>query len=299
MFLTSCNLQYNKNQNNFNPKLQVISELGDSLFSVLPTEKTINHYKLAKARYNAGKNNADNLIWFGRWAAYTGNYLEAIRIFTTGIKQFPNDARLYRHRAHRYISVRKFDLAIADLEYAMKLIENQSDAVEPDGMPNAMNMPISSLHSNIRYHLGLAYYLTNQMDKAIEVYKKNLILASNDDNKVSTSHWLYMALKLTGQNDEAQKVLVPISRDMNIIENFDYHQLLLLYKGEITDTDLLGNDYSVNVSDGLAYGIANWYYYNDEKENAKTLLEKILKGEQWASFGYIAAEVDYIKYFNQ
>jgi hypothetical protein len=73
--------------------------------------------------------------------------------------------------------------------------------------------------------------------------------------------------------------------------------LLLLYKGDLIDTDLLGENYDVQVSDGMAYGIANWYYYNGEIEKAKAMLEKILSGKQWASFGFIAAEVDYAKHF--
>ena len=63
---------------------------------------------------------------------------------------------MYRHRGHRYVSIREFDRAIADLEYAATLIEGTEDEIEPDGMPNAMNIPVSSLHSNIWYHLGLA-----------------------------------------------------------------------------------------------------------------------------------------------
>jgi len=295
--LTACTPNQKKEQNDFSPKLQALSLSGDSLFSASPSEKVIKNYKLAKTIYDANTKNPDNLIWLGRWTAYTGDYLGAIKIFTKGIEQFPNDARFYRHRGHRYISIRKFNDAIVDLEYAMKLIEDQPDVVEPDGMPNAMNQPISSLHSNIRYHLGLAYYLTHQLDKALEVYKTDINLATNDDQIVSTSHWLYMTLRLLGHNEEAEKVLEPITRELNIFENFDYHQLLLLYKGELIDTDLLGEDYTVNVSEGMAYGIANWYFYNGQTDKAKTMLEKILSGKQWASFGYIAAEADYLEYF--
>ena len=279
------------------PKLQATSLFGDSLYSAVPSEKMIQKLELAQRLFNADKMNPDNHIWLGRWTAYSGDYLKAIEIYTQGIKQHPEDARFYRHRAHRYISIRKFDLAIADLETAMKLIKNKTDMIEPDGMPNAMNQPISSLHSNIRYHLGLAYYLTNQLNKALEVYKTDVELASNDDKLVSTSHWLYMTAKLLKMEELATQTLAPISYEMNIIENFDYHQLLLLYKGEIIDTDLLGENYESNVADGMAYGIANWYYYNGQTAKAKAMLEKILKGKQWASFGYIAAEADYLKYF--
>ncbi|MHA1355436.1 MAG: hypothetical protein ACTSR1_09720, partial [Candidatus Heimdallarchaeota archaeon] len=42
----------------------------------------------------------------------------------------------------------------------------------------------------------------------------------------------------------------------------------------------------------IGYGIANWYYFNGQKEKAKALLEEIVALDFWASFGYIAAEAD-------
>jgi hypothetical protein len=43
----------------------------------------------------------------------------------------------YRHRGHRYITLRCFDAAIADLEQASKLIKGKPGEIEPDGLPNA------------------------------------------------------------------------------------------------------------------------------------------------------------------
>ena len=37
------------------------------------------------------------------------------------------------------------------------MIAGKEDSIEPDGMPNPQNIPVSSLHTNIWYHLGLAY----------------------------------------------------------------------------------------------------------------------------------------------
>lgn len=299
LLLSSCMSENDKDGSNFSPKLQAISLFGDSLFSSLPGENTIEKYELVKSIYYADKNNADNLIWLGRWTAYKGDYLEAINIFEKGIEQFPEDARFYRHRAHRYISIRKFELAIQDLEYAMTLIENQPDQVELDGMPNAMRIPISSLHSNIRYHLGLAYYLTQQYEKALAIYQEDVSQASNDDKLVSTTHWLYMTLRLLGREADAAEALKPITEDMNVIENFDYLMLLQMYKGDIKDSHLLDEDLDGNVSDGMAYGIANWYFYNGEIEKAKAMIERILSGNQWASFGHIAAEADQLKQYRE
>ncbi len=77
--------------------------------------------KLAQARENVAKNpnDADSLIWLGRRTAYLGHYKESIRIYTDGIKKFPSDARFFRHRGHRLITLRCFDDAIKDLRTAV------------------------------------------------------------------------------------------------------------------------------------------------------------------------------------
>mgnify|MGYP001803330131 CR=1 FL=1 len=94
----------------------------------------------------------DNLIWHGRFTAYIGNYKEAIQIYTDGISQFPDDARLYRHRGHRHLTIRQYDHAIADFEKAAELIQGTENEVEPDGMHNARNITESTLHGNNYYH---------------------------------------------------------------------------------------------------------------------------------------------------
>ncbi|MFZ0063801.1 MAG: tetratricopeptide repeat protein [Pyrinomonadaceae bacterium] len=95
----------------------------------------------ARARYEAEPNNPEAAIWFGRRLGYLGRFTEAIEVYSSGIKRFPHDARFYRHRGHRYITLRKFDQAIADLKKAARLVKGRPDEVEPDGQPNARNIP--------------------------------------------------------------------------------------------------------------------------------------------------------------
>src|SRR5690606_7744747 len=102
----------------------------------------------AEADYAANPGSADALIWLGRRQAYLWQYQDAIATFTRGVEQFPNDPRMYRHRGHRYITVRNLDAAIADFEKAAELFAGQPDEIEPDGQPNAMNMPRSTLQFN-------------------------------------------------------------------------------------------------------------------------------------------------------
>ena len=249
----------------------------------------------ARARYEANPSDADAIIWLGRRLAYPGRFREAIQIFGEGIRKFPEDARFYRHRGHRYITVRRFDLAIQDLKKAAALIKGKPDEVEPDGQPNARNIPTGTLQFNIWYHLGLAQYLTGQNKEALNSYRECLKVSKNPDALVATTHWLYMTLRRLSRPTEAPKTLEPISADMEIIENAGYHRLLLMYKGVISPKSLEEEALKQEGSPGsysILYGVGNWYLYNGRRTNAQALFRKMLEGNQWTSFGYIAAEAE-------
>src|ERR1700741_1405108 len=183
--------------------------------------------KLAEARKNAETDpSADNLIWLGRRIAYLGHYKDAIKIFTEGAEKFPDDARFLRHRGHRLITLRCFDLAIADLNHAAKLVKGKPDQIEPDGLPNARNIPTSTLQSNIWYHLGLAHYLKGDFKAALKAYREAEKVSTNPDMLVATAHWLYMTLRRLGREKEAAKVATAIKPDLDVIENGDYYKLI-------------------------------------------------------------------------
>lgn len=274
------------------------SPLGKKLTATPPSEKMLELYEKAKQDFSENSKDLDNIIWYGRRTAYLGKYNEAIKIYSDGLKVFPNEPRLYRHRGHRYISIRKFDEAIADLEKATQLIKGKENQIEQDGLPNELNIPISTLHGNIWYHLGLAYYLKHDFEKAFTAYQNCRKVGSNDDNIVSSTHWLYMIQRRLGNDDLAKEQLKPISDSMKIIENHSYYQLCQFYKKMIPMKKLMQAD-GTPAGDAVQYGIANWHFYNGDGEQAKLDYEKILKGKSWSSFGYIAAEVDYLKHFSE
>ncbi|MFK7980833.1 MAG: hypothetical protein AB8G86_12685 [Saprospiraceae bacterium] len=100
------------------------------------------------------------------------------------------------------------------------------------------------------------------------------------------------------QTEAALKVLDKIEMEMPVIENQTYHQATLLYKGSTKIESLLKEAGTEGASnDALDYGIANWYFYNNNQAKAKELLERILQRKSWSSFGYIAAEKDYLTHF--
>lgn len=249
----------------------------------------------ARERYEKEPKSVEALIWYGRRTAYLAHYKDAIFTFTEGIEQFPNDARLYRHRGHRYITLRCFDAAIADLEKAAKLIRGKPDEIEPDGLPNARNIPTSTLQSNIWYHLGLAYYLKGDFRRALNAYREAEKVSNNPDMLVATTHWLYMTLRRLERKDEANKALAKVKDDLDIIENADYYKLIRIYKGQLKAEDVLA-EISKNADSlsnaTMGYGLGNWFLYNDQRALAEKVFRQVTSSSQWSSFGYIAAEAE-------
>ncbi len=241
----------------------------------------------------ASPDDPDALIWVGRRQAYLWRYQDAIQTFTKGIERFPDNAKFYRHRGHRYISTRQFARAQEDFEKAASLIAGQPDEVEPDGVINAAGRPLSSLQFNIWYHLGLAYYLQGNYAKAYDAYVECMKVSNNDDSVAATSDWMWMTLMRLDRKEDAAKVLERITPDMEIIENGSYHRRLLMYKGLETPDALLDTataDATTIATQG--YGVGNYYLVTGDTAKAKSVFETVTSGGGWNAFGYIAAEAD-------
>ncbi len=254
--------------------------------------------KLDEARTQSEKTpgDPDAIIWLGRRMAYIGEYKSAIKIFTDGATKFPKDARMYRHRGHRYITLRCFDAAIRDFEVASKLTFGTADQIEPDGLPNAKNIPTGTLQTNIYYHLGLAYYLKGEYSRAAGAFMNSFNRAKNPDMQVAAAHWVYMSVRRYGDQKKLNWLLrTHFKNDLEIIENQDYYTLVKLYLGKVKADDLLkniGGEANSLGSASLGYGLGNWYLYNGDKTKATEIFRRITAGDQWASFGYIAAEAE-------
>ncbi len=287
---------------------ELVLPLEDSIFTTplgktypisVPDEAALANYEQAKKVYETNPRDVEALIWYGRRTAYLGRYQQAIAIYSEGIKSFPQDARLYRHRGHRYISIRNYKAAIEDLEKAASLIQGTVDQIEPDGIPNAQNIPLSSLHSNVWYHLGLAYYLTQEYEKAYTAYLQCRESGSNYDNIVSSTHWLYLIQLRLGNPERADSLLAPIQKEGIVIENQSYADLCLLYKGWISPDTLLQASPGNPSNDAVNYGLANWYIHQGDSSKGIALLEALVDGKAFTSFGYLAAEGDVMGIFSK
>ena len=280
--------------------VEAVSLLGDTLRApALDSATRAGHEaRLAQARTDVANRaaDADALIWLGRRTAYLGRYRESIDVYTGALVRHPEDARLWRHRGHRWLTVRRLDSAVHDLERAAQLVRGRPDEVEPDGLPNARNVPTSTLQSNIWYHLGLAHYVRGDFAKALDAYRQAMTVSKNPDMLVATSHWLYMTLRRLGRDAEAAAVLAPITRDLDVIENGAYHRLLLLYKGELPPDSLLPAatlaDAAAPLDPAVAYGVGNWHLYNGRPADAERVFRRTVAAGNWASFGSLAAEAE-------
>ena len=276
---------------------EAMSLLGQPLFPppvpVEARERLEANLAAAQAAWERTPEDADSIIWLGRRLAYLSRYREAIEAFSRGIHLHPDDARLYRHRGHRHITVRQFEEAIRDLERAAALARGRPDEVEEDGAPNRYGIPTSTLQSNIWYHLALARYLKGDFEGALPAWLEGMKVADNDDMLVATADWLYMTYRRLGREADAERVLEPIHAGMKILENDAYHRRLLMYKGEIPADSLLAMDTGDPVQIATyGYGVGNWYFYNGDTTRAREIFQRVRQAANWAAFGYIAAEAE-------
>ena len=278
---------------------QAVSLLGDTLRTLPMSAATRARYEAQRdsawRHYQAAPATMDSLIWYARRLGYLGQLREAIAVYTRGVALAPDNPWLYRHRGHRYLSVRDFPAAIRDLERAAALTQGKPDEVEPDGQPNAAGIPIGTLQSNIGYHLALAYYLSGDWANAARVAQREVEAATNDDRRVSMAHWWYLSLRKLGRHDEAARVVAPMHRDLRIVENDNYHRLMLLYNGTLPVDTLLAATAGGIGSSGdasTAYGVATWLSFTGREAEAVAIWRRMVASGQWGGFGTIAAEAE-------
>lgn len=276
---------------------QCRSLLRSDLYATPPKPEQLEKLRAAladaEAQWNSDQRNEDKTISYGRLLASTGDYVSAIAIFSRGLVNHPDSYRLLRHRGHRYVTLRRFDEALADLSRAAKLIEGVPDELEPDAPPNPERKPRSTTQGNIYYHLALAHYLKGEFEPAAKWYQRCLESSTTDDSRCAASYWLYLTLRQLGRDDEAAKLLLPITADMDVLENFAYNKLLRMFKGELKVEELLAAATPGSVDWAtMGYAVASQKLFDGDRAGAMALFKQIVQTENWAPFGFIGSEVE-------
>ena len=229
----------------------------------------------ARAAVQAEPRNVARIIDLGVAQSGARQFCEAIATFTRGLDIEPNNAMLLRWRGHRYLSVREFDRALADLKRGAS---------------------IDSTIYGIWYHLGVLQFLRGEFADAAASFAKALPIAPDSGEQQGSVDWLWMSLSRAGRNAEA-KALLDRRPDANPPDDKPvtnaYTRRLQLYRGEI------GPDAVVTTADTddvqvatLAYGLGNWYVVRGDNAQARTWFERSVQSGGWPGFGFIVSEVE-------
>jgi tetratricopeptide (TPR) repeat protein len=260
--------------------------LGRAVFARPDTDGAIAK---ADAALAADPKNVDLILAAARARDVALQFHSAIDVYTKGLAIAPNDVRLLRFRGHRYISIRKFDLAVADLQKAVGIAPTSFD---------------------VTYHLALAHYLRGSFADAVSVYRSCLdakvdnaplpqgwrsctTTMATPNDRVAVSDWLYRALRRAGRHEEAKALLGAFTADMKVGENEAYYTALRFYAGAVTEeAAMTPTTKSENRLVTVGYGIATHHLANGDMDRACMLLKLIADEPNWNAFGVIAAETD-------
>lgn len=257
----------------------------------------------AQARYEAEPTSA-HAVWYGRVLGFRYRFDEAIAVFSAGLDRFPDSFELLRQRGHRYLSTRRFEEGLADLQRAAELIEGMPLWIEPDGEDNELPVPATSIQFNTYYHLGLAHYLLRNWDSAAAAYRtcRKWVPDRDYDGITACADWLYMTLRRASNTSAAAEVLETVPAgipDEKFVEGPSYYRRLQMYQGKLAPEDLLAPEVGTQQIHNLetiyatqGYGVGNWYLYNGDLTRAEEIYDQILAGRSTSAFGYIAAELD-------
>lgn len=265
---------------------------------------------------------ADRYLLAGKFQALQRNFDRAIELFTEGLEESPDDARLYRQRGHRYLNQRHYREGLADLEAAARLIEGTPDTfdyftaetvadiesllldrpisdphleVTPETIAATSHLYKSTLHFSVYYHLALARFLLGDYEGALSDYRRALAASIDDDARSAVNDWIYMTLLRLGREEEAAAHLNTLDTDGYLIneETPLYVNRLRLYKGELSPEELRQRAAAKPLSMVTAeFAIAQWHLHAGRHDDARASFKQLLEKGDRHSFAYLVAERD-------
>ena len=234
--------------------------------------------------------NPELLLAAGRARDGSLRFSESVQLYSKAIAVAPGDPRFYRMRGHRYISLRKFPEAIADLEKVR--------ALAPSSFEGA-------------YYLGLAYYLNGAHNDAANEFARCVNMAGKPDDHARTlpkgmpscatlhqnleflvglADWHWRALSRANRAAEARDVLKAVPAGATIRDSVSSYRALLFHQGTMKEAEVLeglteGSYANAASALALSHMLA--------KRTAPACgLWKKAAAQPWQNFGAIAAEVE-------
>lgn len=224
----------------------------------------------AESALAANPRSVERIIQLGIAQSGARQFREAIATFTRGLAIAPNDAMLYRWRGHRYLSVREFDNAMADLTRGATL---------------------DSTNYGIWYHLGIVRFARGDFAGAATAFARAQPRAPDAGELAGSTDWLWMSLMRAGRPEEARAMLA--RRPDSLATTNAYARRLALYRGEVRPEAAFTPADTADVQVAtLAYGVGNWYLTRGDTTEARRWFERSVRSGGWPGFGFILSEVE-------
>lgn len=218
----------------------------------------------------ADRRNVDRIIQLGVAQSGVRQFREAIATFTRGLAIAPENPMLYRWRGHRYLSLREFDRAMADLTRGFGL---------------------DSTNYGILYHLGVLRFAGGDFHAAADAFRRAQGRAPEAGELAGSTDWLWMSLMRAGRGAEADAMLKRRPDSLPVANA--YTQRLRLYRGEIgPEAVFTPADTSDVAVATLSYGIGNWYLVRGDTAQARRWFERSVASGGWPAFGFIVSEIE-------
>lgn len=244
-------------------------------FSAATQRQLDEDIDIARAALSIAPDREDSYIWLGRRLDYAGRICESVEAFTDGLKAFPRSYKLYRFRARDLTRARKFDAALADYQKALELMGDLPDSFEPDGLPNAIGLTISTYRGNIIYYHAQTSFATGDYATVIAGMAKALEISpdfARDDMRVPTAYWSYLALRKMGEHAKARAVIKAIEPGLKLIENHSYYQAVQIMQGRLKPTEV-----GTITDSTVKFAVAMEYRFAGDEARAVAMLTEIVR----------------------
>lgn len=226
----------------------------------------------AQTALDVDPRNVQRIITLGIAQSGARQFREAITTFTRGLAIAPNDAMLYRWRGHRYLSVREFDKAQADLTRGYQL---------------------DSSNYGILFHTGVLRYIKGDFAGAATMFAKAQPRAPDGGELAGSTDWLWMSLSRAGRAADAKAMLARRPDTLPTTPGYAYVTRLKLYRGELTPETLFAPSDTADVQVAtLNYGLGSWYLVHGDSAKAKAAFQRAVKSGGWPGFGFIVSEAE-------
>ena len=280
----------------------IISLLGKELYFSLPDDEAsiksrLEMTAMVEESLSDMEEDPSNPVHYGRAGMHSWSLNDlsgSLAIFDKGTENCPENYELYWCKTLLKTTMRDLVGAIADAERAVVLINGKAD----HGLDARIFMQSNphqytpcSIHYMIWYHLGMAYYLNGDLEKAKQAYLEcdNFIYAN--DALVARSCWFYPVLRELGEYDQATELMEGIDDDIKILADPAYGDQSLLFKGTLSVADIQAKaDNDGKLNSVQEYAIAYWHYTQGDLDKAKVLFEHVCARPEIWRYVHIAAE---------